>query len=231
MSKKSWVTAEELMAELQQDPEFKKQQTEREHAYEARMQRVRVAAEPVVHQLQSAGFAIHAVEELAPRYAPIPGPAIRILLSWIPRVQEEAVREMIVRALAATTEPFDGRPLAHAFESSNSESFRWAVGNTMALANPTGVEEWVVKAVANPNSGKARETLAIATARLAPPDVASRTLTPLLEEFPVSVAQAMALFGGPAEAALLEQRREHSKGWQRKEIDKALRALRRRSRE
>ncbi|HEY0015504.1 MAG TPA: hypothetical protein VGC13_04270 [Longimicrobium sp.] len=228
MSKKSWVSAADLMAELQQDPEYQKQQAERERTHEERVQRIRAAAEPVVHGLQSAGFAVDAVEELAIRYAPIPKPAIDILLSWLPRVQDDTVREMIVRALAATTEPFDGQSLARAFEESGSESLRWAIGNTMALAHPTGLAEWVLEAVADPASGKARETLAIATATLVPAAIACRTLPPLLEEFPVSVAQAFAQCGGPTEAALLQAWRGRTKGWQRKEIDKAIRAIQKR---
>jgi hypothetical protein len=98
----------------------------------------------------------------------------------------------------------------------------------MAVAHPTGLAEWVVRAVANPASGKARETLAIATARLTTREEAIRTLAPLLDEHPVSVAQAFAQCGGAAEAALLEDRLEHAKGWKRKEIGKAIRAIRKR---
>lgn len=228
MSKKAWVSAADLMTELQQDPEYQKKRAERERAHEERVQRTQAAAEPVVRELQGAGFAVDAVDELATRYAPISQPGIDILLSWVFRVQDETVREMIVRALGATTEPFDGRPLARAFEESQSESLRWAIGNTMALAHPTGLAEWVVKAVADPGSGRARETLALATAKLAPSAIACRTLTPLLEELPGNVAQAFAKCGGPTEAALLETWRERTKGWQRKEIDKAIRAIRKR---
>jgi len=228
MTKNRWVSAADLMAELQQDPEYQMRQTERQRAHEERAQEIRAAAEPVVRELRSAGYAVDAVEELAFQYAPISRPAIDILLSWLPSVQNNTVREMIVRALAATNEPFDGLPLARAFEASRSESLRWAIGNTMAVAHPTGVEEWVVKAVTDPASGKAREMLAVATANLAPQEVACHTLVPLLEELPVSVAQALARCGGPAEAALLEIQQERTKGWQRREIDKAIRAIRKR---
>lgn len=228
MSKKAWVSAADLIAELQQDPEYQKKRAERERAHAERVQRTQAAAELVVRELQTAGFAVDAVEELATRYAPISQPAIDILLSWLPRVQDQAVRETIVRALAATAEPFDGRPLARAFDESRSESLRWAIGNTMALANPTGLAEWVVKAVSDPASGKARETLALATAKLVPTSIACRTLTPLLEELPGNVAQAFAQCGGSTEAALLQEWRERTKGWQRKEIDRAIRAIRKR---
>jgi hypothetical protein len=230
VTKKSWITAEELMAQLQQDPEYLQQQAERERAHAERVQRSRAAAEPVVRELRRAGFAVEMPEDLARRYAPVPGPAIDILLAWLPRVEDEGVRVTMVRALAASREPFDGRPLARAFEESRSETFRWVIGNTLALAHPTGLAEWVARAVADPASGKARETLAVATARLAPAEVANRTLAPLLDELPGHVAQAFALCGGPAEAALLAERRERTLGWQRKEIDRAIRAIQKRSR-
>jgi len=228
MSKESWTTAGELMHRLQQDPEYQKQQAERERMHLERAERRRAAAAQVVDELRRAGFAVDAVEELAPRYAPLPGEAMDILLSRLPQVEDEVVQEMMVRALAATTRPFDGLVLARLFEASSSGSLRWAIGNTLALAHPTGLAAWVIRALADPASGKARETLAVAAARLAPQAVAIRTLTPLLEALPVSVAQALALCGGPAEAALLETRREQAKGWQRKEIDKAIRAIQKR---
>lgn len=228
MSKKGWVSAADLMAELRQDSEYQKKRAEQERVHEERVRRTQLAAEPVVRELQSAGFAVDAAEELATSYAPIPQPGIDILLSWLSRVQDETVREMLVRALAATTEPFDGLPLARAFEESQSESLRWAIGNTMALAHPTGLADWVIAAVADPESGKARETLVLATANLVESAIARRTLTPLLEEFPGNVAQAFAQCGGPTEAALLEAWIPRTKGWQRKEIEKAIRAIRKR---
>jgi hypothetical protein len=228
MTKRSWATAAELMVELQQDAEYQSQQAERDRLHQDRVEKARVASEPIVCDLRQAGFAIDAIEELAFRYAPIPGPAIRILLSWLPRVQDERVEEMIVRALAATTEAFDGVPLACAFEATRSEALRWAIGNTLAVANTTGLGDWVLRSVADPASGKARETLAIAAARLAPAEAANRTLAPLLKEFPASVTQAFSVSGGSAELALLEAQAECSKGWQKKEIAKAIRAIQKR---
>jgi hypothetical protein len=225
MTKRSWVSAEDLMAELQQDPEFQRQQVERERSRQASAEMVRSVTEPITRDLRQAGFAVDAVEELAFRYAPIPGPAISVLLSWLPRVQDERVQEMIVRALAAATEPFDGAPLARAFEATRSEPLRWSIGNTLALAHPTGLGEWVLRAAADPASGKARETLVVAAARLAPPEEVNRTLRPLVEELPASVAQAFSVTGGPVELALLEAQLQRTKGWQKKEIQRAIRAI------
>jgi hypothetical protein len=228
MTKRSWVSAEDLMAELQQDPEFQRQQVERERSRQESAEMVRSVTEPIVRDLRQAGFAVDAVEELAFRYAPIPGPAISVLLSWLPRVQDERVQEMIVRALAATTEQFDGAPLAHAFETTRSESLRWAIGNTLAVARSTGLGEWVLRTAADSASGKARETLVIAAAKLAPPQEVNERLSALVEELPASVAQAFSLTGGPIELALLEAQLQRTKGWQKKEIQRAIRAIRKR---
>jgi hypothetical protein len=230
MSKKNWLSAEELLAQLRQDPDFQRGQAERDRGHQEHGQRVRASSKPVVQALSDAGFVVDAVDELAARYAPLSQDAVDILLSWLPRVDDESVQEMIVRALAATTESFDGIPLARVFEAGRSESLRWAIGNTLALAHPTGLADWVIKAVTDPRSGKARETLALASAKLAPPEIACRALAPLIDEFPVSVAQAFALCGGPAEASLLESHRERMKGWQKKEFDKAIRAIKKRPR-
>lgn len=226
MTKKAWISAAELMGELQKDPHHQQQQAARERLHSETAARVDVVSEPVIRSLREAGFAVDRVEELAPRYSPLTEPAIRVLLHWLPRVQDERVQEMIVRALGATTEPFDGVPLARSFETSNSESLRWAIANTLAVAHPTGLADWVLRTVSDPDSGQAREMLAIAAARLAPAEAANRTLAPLLQELPASVAHAFAISGGPAELALLEAQRDRTRGWQKKEIEKAIRAMR-----
>ncbi len=124
MRKKVWISAAELTDELKDDPKYREQQAERERLRLETASRAEFVSKPVIRSLREAGFAIDQMEELVPRYAPLPEPAIRVLLHWLPRVQDERVQEMIVRALAATTEPFEGLPLARTFEASSSEALR-----------------------------------------------------------------------------------------------------------
>jgi hypothetical protein len=216
------------MAELKQDPTHQKQRVERERIRAEGAAEVSRVTEPIIHALCDAGFAVGELEELVPRYAPLPDAAVSVLLHWLPKVHEERVQEMLARALAATTQPFDGGPLAAAFETTDSEALRWVIGNTLALTEPRGIGDWLLRKLADPRSGKARETLAIAAAKHAPREAANQILADLLEDFPGHVAQAFAISGGVTELGLLKSRLQRSKSWDRSEIQKALRAIEKR---
>lgn len=225
MSKNNWMSAAELMAQLQQDPNYLAQQAERERARSKREAIIKSEVAPILEDLRNVGVAVHEWADLSTHFLPLPGAAIRVLLSWLPRVSLDSVKEMVARALAGTLEPYDGSALVHAFEATGSDVVRWAVANTMAVSNPEGIGDWIVRAVTTPSFGKAREMLAIAVARLAPPTEANRVLIPLLAEFPGHAAQGLALSGGLNELVALESMRSTTKGWHRKEITKAIKAI------
>jgi hypothetical protein len=70
--------------------------------------------------------------------------------------------------------------------------------------------------------------LALAVARVCPPATANPVLTELLNVIPGHAALALAACGGKAELQQLEARLATAKGWVRKEIVRAIKAIRKR---
>jgi len=109
------------------------------------------------------------------------------------------------------------------------ESLRWPIANTMAVANPTGIADWLVVAIRERRYGTARQQLLTALARHARRDVALPILREMVDEMPGHAAIALGRIGGLEEAELLESHRDRAQGWERKEVDKAVRKIRKRA--
>jgi hypothetical protein len=192
------------MARLEQDPEFVKRRAEREQAHAAGVARLREALEPVMDDLRHVGVFVEEWNDVITRYCPLSPSVVERLLSWLPRLEDPDALEVIVRALAAApTVRFDGGELTRLFETTECESLRWAIANTLSCTQPEGVEAWVVRAVQNPAYGKGREMLAIALARLLPSTLANPVLVSLLEDLPIHAASGLALSGTPNEVTFL----------------------------
>ena len=223
---KDSLTASELMTQLLSDRDFLAKKAERERDQADREAAFRSSAQPVLRDLACVGITLSDLEELPRKYAPLVPQVVEVLLRWIPGVEDERVQEHLVRALAASGEPFDGRPLVDLFEKSQSEVLRWAIANTLAEARPLGISDWLVSAVTGSSYGQPREMLLLAMARLVPVEPAKEMLRSLFDEFPGHAAMAFGEIGTPDDIGLLELKRRATKGWVRKEIDKAIRRIR-----
>jgi hypothetical protein len=93
------VTAAELTARLQADPEFVAKQQERERALAERVARNRAEQAPIVAELLKAGVQLHDLWDLIPRSAPYPT-AIPILLKHLQLPYSDVTRETLARSLA-----------------------------------------------------------------------------------------------------------------------------------
>jgi len=93
------VTAAELTARLQADPEFVAKQQERERALAERVARLRAEQAPIVAELLKAGVQLHDLWDLIQRSAPYPT-AIPILLKHLRLPYSDATRETLARSLA-----------------------------------------------------------------------------------------------------------------------------------
>jgi hypothetical protein len=218
-----------VIAKIESDPAFLKAQAERDQRHSESVARLASIMEPVLADLEAMGLETAGdLYAMVRRHAPLPAPVVARLLTWLDRITADDAREGIVRALAASRVPFDGAPLVRAFESSDNELFRWAVANTFASANTTGVDEWLVRTLRDPASGIAREMLATAVARHAPPDVANAALVDLFDELPGHAAMGLAISGGVEELLFLRNHLNRGKSWEQKEVRKAIRVLERR---
>jgi hypothetical protein len=99
MTKKKRITAAELMAKLEADPEFMARWASQEEKLLERAAEFRLAEAPLVEELRAAGYQVQSAWDLVNT----PGSyakAIPILLAHLPRPYPAAVREGIARALA-----------------------------------------------------------------------------------------------------------------------------------
>lgn len=227
MTKRKAKSAADFVAELNADPEYVRRRSEEEDARVSREAEIQVITQPLLEELRAAGYPLATIDELLWRHAPLPEPVVRSLLHWLPQLSDTSVKEQVVRALGASAQPFDGRALVQQFEDCDSDAVRYAVANTLAASRATGVTDWILTAIARPESGTAREMLALAAARLAGED-ANPVLLKLLEELPGHAALALAETGGEQELRALETKYLTSEGWVKQQIGRAVSVIRRR---
>lgn len=87
------------------------------------------------------------------------------------------------------------------------------------------ITDWLIGVVQDPAYGNARQMLCLAVARLASEPMANDVLVSIFDQLPGHVAMALAKSGGRRELKLLREMRTKYKGWIRKGIDKAVRAI------
>lgn len=221
------MTAAELLARLDKDPDYQRRKAEKQQRRAIRNARLSEALHPVLVDLAGVGVEAESIHEMVKRYAPLPPHVVEVLLKWLPRVEPDRFKGPLISALGAADKPFDGRPLVHCFERDKYDSLlRWPIANTMALARPFGISEWLETAVTNPLFGNARQMLVLALARLAPRETSLPILVPLLDELPGHVASALAEVGGATELKELQARaRTVDKDWEREAIADAIRTI------
>jgi hypothetical protein len=99
MTKKKPITADELLAQLNADPQWVADQAKREDDRRRRAAELARAEAPVVNDLRLAGFAIDSVYDLVNTKSSYPR-AVPILLGHLERAYPDVIREGIARALA-----------------------------------------------------------------------------------------------------------------------------------
>ncbi len=97
--KRQPITAAELMAKLQNDPEFLAQQKERERIRNEKTAARRETEKPLLAELRELGYVLETVWDLVNTATPYPI-AIPVLLKHLPKPYPDRVREGIARALA-----------------------------------------------------------------------------------------------------------------------------------
>ena len=228
MTKRQEMSAAQFMAELDSDPESVARRRVLEDSVAKRSQQMALVLQPVLADLSDAGYESANLNDLVERYAPLPQDVAKILRRWLSQISEPTVKEQIVRSLAASAERFPGTELVATFETATAESLRWAIANTMAESRPSGLERWLAGALSNEHYGKAREMLLVAAARLLSPVEANMLILPFLRRMPLHAAKALAESGGLNELAVLEERLGVTKGMEHKEIERAIRKIRKR---
>ncbi len=219
------VSAASLMNRLQQDPEYQARVLEAEARRQAKLQRYRAVAAPIVQELRDAGFAVQSVDELRAGGAPYEA-AIPVLVRWLNLIPDGDVLDSLVRALSV---PWAGltaaRALINLFRStSESESaLKWTIGNALAVIADDQVFSDIVELVREKRNGKSREMLAVALGNM----TVSGAVDALLEllDDPEVAGHAVVALGKlkPAKArSSIERFLNHPRPWVRKEAKRAL---------
>jgi hypothetical protein len=231
VKKKREQTAAEFLAERNAVPEWVAAQRAREEAHALRVAAAKVALEPALLSIRSAGFPIESIDDLVRVYAPLPKRLVAILLETLPTLEDPSLQEAIVRPLGASYIEYDGRALTELFETTHNESLRWAIANTLSIGKMRNVGQWILDTVQKKEYGTARQMLPLAAVRHNPPELANPILVKLISDLPGHVALALAESGGKAEMEALQGQYEKVDGWVKKAIGQAIGVIQRRLQE
>jgi hypothetical protein len=159
MKNKKWKTAKELMDELERDPGYVRLRAEKDEKYRRLEEQYSQLERPILEKLDSHGFQANSIQDAVKRYAPLSSVVVDILLSSLETCDDVRIRESLVRALGAAEKSFDGRPLVNCYEGTSDDNLRWAIVNTIVLARPHSIDEWLEKARKNPHLRSTLEDL------------------------------------------------------------------------
>jgi hypothetical protein len=149
MSNEQWITAEELLQKLENDPVYQQKMAEKRQRREARQARYDADAERLTADLLAVGCAEN-LDQMVNSPKRLAAPIVGVLLDHLNKCTESANREFIVRALGGAEVPFDGTALTQCFaETRDSEGVRWAILNTISIVQPTGIDDWLRQLIKN----------------------------------------------------------------------------------
>ncbi len=195
MGKKT-ETANDIMDRLLNDPKYCEMMKEKKLRRSIRHHDLENIERPIIQELERSGVHVEDISDLIRKYAPLSPEIVKILLSWISKIEHDNVLDMLIRALAAPAEPYDGSPLATLFEVTNSlYGLRWVIGNTIECAVPTNITEWVVSTVQNASYGNDRSRLCLALIKMVPPERAIPILQSVFDQLPTPCAEALGKIG------------------------------------
>jgi HEAT repeat protein len=157
--KKNRRTAEEVMAELEQDPEYVRRRAAIDEKFRRLEDRDALLERPILAKLRSRGYVASSIKDALEKFAPLPPDLTEVLLRTLEACEDDRIRESVVRALGAAANPFDGRTLVKCYESTHDEGLRFAILNTIALSKVHSINDWLAKARRDPYLHKTLENL------------------------------------------------------------------------
>jgi hypothetical protein len=225
--KKSW-TAEEIMAENAADPEYQRMRAEKDRREAELVARLTRAAQPIVDELRQVGIPLGHFNDIAANF-PLPPAAVGVLLKWLLITDEYHIQSALVYCLRGAAEPFDGRPLAKAFMANRDERLHAPIAETILEMKPTGIDDFILERASVRRFGEDRGVFLRIVASRFPKDTSLPILRKAVHEVPAAAAEALAEVGEPADADLLESLPAPERAWERQEIKKAIKKIRRRA--
>ncbi len=238
-------SADELMAELEADPEYRARRAALDAEHERLVARMREDSRPVARDLAQVGFDVEFVADLyegAQDYTA----AVPVLLRWLPRLESQEVKEELVRALSIQyARPAAGRPLVEELRkvlqirgpgaespSQTSSDMPWVIANALDVVADDSVLDDLLDLVGDRRLDVAtRATLLRALGNMEDPRAAARVVDVLGnsgdDDVPLLIGGVVAL--GRMRAAvgrdLVRRYADHRDRELRREAQRALKAI------
>lgn len=225
------MTAEELMAQLEADPEWVARRDARERERERRANLNARDAAPLRTALAAAGFEVESIADLYNRRMNYQA-AVPILLEWLPRIENPVVRESVVRALTVRWARPAAAPVMlgelRRLRDSADESLRFAVANALSeVADDRFFDEVAELAVNHRYPVSERGVLVLSLARMR--EERPRAIEVLREMLADDVAPHAITALGQLRAREargdIEPFLKHPERWVRAEAKKALKRI------
>lgn len=172
--------------------------------------------QPILAELRELGLEVELIQDVYHQRVDYKR-AIPLLVSWIPRVHDATVKEMLVRAVGdPAARGIAGPILVEAFEVADGEwhGLRWTIGNAIeAVADPSLLDD-MIRLARDKEHGRAREMIVMGLGRIRRPE-AVRALIGLLDDPEVDghAVKALARLLPPEARAGLEGFVDDERGW------------------
>ena len=158
------VTATELMAHLNSDPEFLARRTQAEEQRQARTAKLRKAEAPLVNELQHAGYDVDSAWDLVNSTEPYLE-ALPILLDHLSNPYPGPVLEGIARALAVPEARFAWPVLVNRYREEQDPRAKAGMAVAIAATAEDSVLEELINLVTERSNGSSRVLLLSALER------------------------------------------------------------------
>jgi hypothetical protein len=239
-------SADEVMAQLEADPEYQARRAALDAEHERLVARIREESRPVARDLAQVGFDVEFVADLyegAQNYTA----AVPVLLRWLPRLESQEVKEELVRALSIQyARPVAGPPLVDELRKllqirgpgaenpsqTASSDMPWVIANALDVVADDSVLDDLLDLVGDSRLDvSTRATLLRALGNMADPRAADRVMDLLQDsgddDVPLLIGGVVALGRMRAVAArdLLHSYADHRDRELRREAQRALKAI------
>jgi hypothetical protein len=162
-------TAAELMAGLQQNPQFVARQKLREEQESKRLEELREEQRDLLADLNNLGVSASSVWDLVNSDEKYPA-AVPLLVRHLSLPYNRPVKEGIIRALTVEyAGPAALRELLKEYQKQNDDSetsLKWVLGNAIATVAESSDADTLISLATDPSHGKARDMIISALPRV-----------------------------------------------------------------
>jgi hypothetical protein len=157
------MTSAELIAALHADPEWVRENAEREARHAASVAQLRAEMEPehapLRRDLAGVGLPVRSLAELVNMSAPYPD-AVPVLLRHLAAVRHPVLRQMLARALTVEeARGVAGGPIIQELKREQDSEARWAMANALTIVAAPGDANEIEALHADPAYQDVRERL------------------------------------------------------------------------